>query len=245
MKRMRRYGRKRSYSRWRKRLFANRVRRISYGIAEKKYFEGYFTPGSHTYTGTAPGDLNNANTVVPVNWNDSQCSLLNLIPFGTGQGERIGNMIFVRYIQLVILIVVDVADEPLIGGQCRYMVIHDKNHGGNNYPQPIMQYQSTAGTDKFVTWASLKNRDQLARFKTLLDVQHLTHQTSATTVSGSRQIVHYIPVNRRIRFTTEQAGTNLQTASNLPMDDIVFQMASNSANCCRCIVYSRVCFTDA
>lgn len=244
-KRTRRFGRRRSYGRRFRRSFIRRVRRIAGTIPEKKYWQYSFYNAAAAYQPYGTSDLT-ANANIRDFW--TMRSLIAGMPGGSGDGQRIGSKIFVKYVQLTIIL----NYQPLAAGAnsmatngcvCRYGVWLDRNHGLTaGVGGDIFELQSNPA----ITTVYLdKHRFTMGKYRTLLDKQHQMHyfQNQANGAgSGSMIYKHYIPINRQINFRS--IGTDMYDSSPLPIRDIVFGAASTHDGGCRLNGFVRICYTD-
>lgn len=228
--------------------FRRRVRRIAYSIAEKKYWQ-YTFAGTDTAVPVAYGtawlhplalnaDSVAKDTVVPR-------SLVNTIPLGNTSASRIGNKVFVEYIQLSMFVNFDVPAiaNPMLPNGCllRYGIYYDKQHGGNAAVLPNLFEPYTAATG--YNYGALRNFNTLGKYKTLRDKQIRMAYTSSTTGTGIPAIQEYIPIKRE--FTLSTAVTDSTTAANMIKNDLgIFVLCSHS-NMCYVRIMVRVCFRDA
>jgi len=252
---------RRSYRRrWNK-----RVRRIAFSIAEKKYLDICFNPNEgvvhSTFALCGTGQLG-------IQWADNQVSLLGTMGQGAAEGERIGNRIFVKYVQLQLFFEmlpdkdgngID-ADTAGLGLYCRYMLLHDKQPGGTAIPRATMSTTFGQGGTNIpnATVSAFKAFNTLRRYKTLLDKQHQRAITSmaydtatpfklnAASTTGAIVIQHYIPVNKQYTFTQIGSATDMKAAAAVMQDgDLLFQVCPSDDACCKCFVGLRICYRDA
>lgn len=244
--------------------FQRSVRRIAYSISEKKYWDYLFnvTTGVNQATWAAMSTTNLSN-----DW-ANQVSLLATMPQGNAEGQRIGNRIHVKYIQMSMFFRMDpnagstgVGNNAKLQGMfCRYMLLLDKQPGGTALPRTVMSTGPgvpVAGLNVIggaTSW--FKEFNMLRRFKTLLDAQHqrgITSRitgddTTATqpTMTGTKVIQHYIKIGRTFTFTGVGSATDMKTAGSVMQDgDLLLQVCPSEAACCACFVSLRVCYTDA
>lgn len=178
--------------RMRRRTFTRRVRHIAFGIAEKKYWDYAFNPKDNLVVANLNGTSTNK---LAGSW-ANQGSLIACMPQGFAEGQRIGNQVIVKYIQLTILTQIAAtansgdqsvsADLAAFGGFCRYMVLYDRQAGvgsgaSGSYPKATMTSQGgtwsvlpAAGGAQSMIADSVAFRDYntLKRYKVLLDKQH-------------------------------------------------------------------------
>jgi len=202
LKRRRGKGRRTKRSR---KNFSRRVRRIVYSVAEKKYYEFAFNPAN----GTSCPDFSTVSSEKLAGGWGNQVSLLGAMPQGNGEGQRIGNKIRVKYVQLSTAFAM--INQPNAGGTagttttqasnlmgmfCRYMVLLDRQPGGTPCPRQNMNASDTltfntgtgaAANNIAISGDPLNFRDfnLLKRFKVKMDKQHNSFTTSTgTTPSG-------------------------------------------------------------
>lgn len=241
--------------------FRRAVRRVNYSIAEVKYFEGVVNPVS--------GSIKSTWSLLPASfltadWNN-QFSLLGCIQQGTNVGQRIGNKIHVKYVQLSILfsftnnpssVATITPTSALFGMFCRYMVMLDKSPSRATLPFNYMSTGFGAGAAYgFTSCLQLTFRDfnQLKTSKVLLDMQHKNHNTSSAPVAangvssttGIQVVQHFIKVNRDFTYDSVQSATDA-VASHAGMrdGDVVFQVCPSDTGCCQVGVQFRVAYTD-
>ena len=148
--------------------FSRRVRRISYGIAERKYNDYSMGADASTYNAPLVTDPGSAEAKVSNRW--LWLNLLGNITQGVGQGQRIGNKIFVRYVQLSLNFQYSDAGTGMgvNGCRCRYIAAIDRQHGG----------EAALGTGYFINGSStlplvnmnvnaFRSARTLGKFKTL------------------------------------------------------------------------------
>lgn len=249
-KRMRRFGgRRRRYSR---RSFRRRVRRIAYGIAEKKYFEyqlrGGTNPLSFVITDPVAKPIRSVAGFV-VNTTPTPRSLINMIGQGLSSADRIGNKIFVEYIQLSIFVEMDTAlgagvpegTMRLNGCTMRYGVYYDKQAGGTN--APLTRLYTGVGGGGW-SYGDFRDNDTLGKYKTLRDKQvRIAYTDTGAAGSGIPAIQEYIPIKRE--FTLTQQGVDASSTVNMVRNDVGFVLSCNHDANCYAWVAVRVCFRDA
>lgn len=225
--------------------FSRRVRRISYGIAERKYCDYSMGADAIAYYPPLGSNPGSAEAKVSNQW--KFLNLLGNITQGVGQGQRIGNKIFVRYIQLNLNFQYDEASAGMgvNGCRCRYVAAIDRQHGS----------LATIGNGFFVTGSStaplvdlnvnaFRSSNTLGKFKTLLDKQHVLSYTGSAFASGVATVQHYIPIFREFQMTYEDSVTPT-SAANFPKNALFFGSCSNHTAMCGLTIDVRVCFTDA
>lgn len=203
-----------------------------YGVAEKKYLDYAFNPAD----GSLKADFTTVGTTKLATGWGNQVSLLSCMQQGNGEGQRIGNKIRVKYVQLSTAFAminqssdagqVTSQGSSLMGMFCRYMVLLDRQPGGTSCPrnnmQPVDQltFQTVttgAGTNVIgIHGSALAFRDfnMLKRFKVKLDKQHNAWNTNGPTTvtggvggtTGARIEQHYIPMKNR-EFTFTSVGS--------------------------------------
>lgn len=230
------------------------VRRIVYNLAETKYWESPMmsiinSSGSpHIISSVIP----TANAgYVPQAF--IGCSLLNMIAQGTAVNQRIGNRIMVKYIQLTVA--VGYSPELNTGScTCRYVLVQDKSNAGDVAPATSIWSDGpvlAAGVGE-PTVSSLKNFNNLKRFRFRLDRQHITQSFSnnpeATTPWSAIQ--HYVKIGRVIQYQGQNASpdadANFRTNNTLVGSDAFnFYVAGSHPLCCGIKFRWRVAFKDA
>lgn len=244
----RRFKRSRRSRRRYGRAFSRRVRKIAYGIQEKKFYEYWFN-AQQTLAYSAPS-ASLSNIPIGLDWMGG--SLINTIQVGTANDQRIGHKIHVKYIQLNIFVAPDQTDANHIknGMACRYMVLRDRNAAGQTMPRQITQSQLVPGIvaqHRDLIFGAFRHRDVLGRYKVLCDEQHLASYTSSTSTTGTRVVQKFIKVNRTFNFTSQAPGPvpDMKETSNMNQGDLLFIACANMVDCCSMRVGVRVCFTDA
>lgn len=222
-----------------KKSLAPRVKRITYSVLEKKNAENIFNMNTSTSLATASLDS--------TTW--KIYSITNQISQGTTSASRMGNKIFVKYIQLSINFVND-GDNNLNGSTCRYGVWIDKNKAATH---PSATDMFASGTDSATpAYNSCKNFVNRTRFQTKLDRAHL-FVTTARSGSTSTDftflpggvVQHYIPINKWVSYNGT-GSTFLHTNSdNMAGNNIILAICASAANCCVVNVFYRVVFFDA
>jgi len=224
--------------------FRRNVRRIAFGIAEKKYYDYWINPVNNvvytSYTGAVATQLSQT-------WTGA--SIVCTIPQGFSQGERIGNKIFLKYIQMSMYFAADPDEVDMVvnGTVCRYMVLMNKNCGKvAASASDVFSSDATAGK---ASYGALRNFNTLSKYKVMLDRQHTMTVTSinaadatANATTGAACVIHYIPVNKL--FTFDSAVTS-RTSANCPLTDIQLFACANVDTCCALKIKLRLCYTDA
>lgn len=200
-------------------------------MAEKKFFD---------IQNINPVDGTNAPTqFADTNW--YFISFVNAIAQGFDASTRVGNKIFVRYVQVTISFVSD-SDLCINGNWIRYVVVHNKDTNGtlvtgaDLFSPSFAQYSNTA----------LRNYTTMNKYRILLDRQFAittmaySGTTNVTNPCGVTQ--HYIPVNKQIDFRT--SGTNPLSAANLISNDIDIGFCAAVKDCCSAKVSLRVVYND-
>lgn len=262
----RRY-RKRS-RRYRRRGKMGRIMRTlgSIRAPEKKYFDLWFNPRTGLRY-AAPYAVNQTDSsVVRLNTTWNTVSLLTLLGQGFSDTQRIGNEVFVKYVQLAVYVTtiasLDHTADPdtnniiaANGMLCRYNLMKVKTNNfdlGNNYMDSVAP---TGTGPNIFNVGQFKSISIMRNYKTLLDAQHQAHVTQFSVAteptpsfwtSGTRVIQHFLKVNRRARFGTDRSGsTTMNDSSNLSTLDLRFGACANINDCCDMQVHARICFTDA
>lgn len=193
-------------------------------------------PESKFYDGSSTG--NN----VAATW--GYTSFLKSIIQGAALGTiptanfRIGNKIFVKFIEVVIQMNPTVTAAQTTGAGCRTAIIHVREANGTT---PV-------GTDVFLSNAitSLRNSTKLPAYGVLrdsVDVFVPTAATAANTVVAVAPLIvkrMRIPVNKTISYS----GSN-GTSADLLTDDYGLMCIANTATTCTMDVYWKVVFTDS
>lgn len=260
----RNYRRRRNYS-------FKRIRNIAFSIAEKKYWQFCFNPNEALLSA---GLSSLGTNQMALNWFGNQVTLLGNMPQGPAEGQRIGNRIFVKYIQLQIFfeMLPDATgagidgDTSLYGMFCRYMVLLDKQPGGTPIPRINMDTSFGGGGANVpaATVSAFRDFNVLRRFKVLLDKQHQRCVTAAAwkntiagggtdtapklvgTMSGTIVLQHYIPVNKQFTYTAVGSATDMKAAGAVMQDgDLIYQSCPSDSACCKNYVAVRVCYRDA
>jgi len=224
------------YNVYKPRQFAQSVRRITYSIPEKKCYQvgAWNVMAATTDTPTDAGG-SGAATQMDAAWHFF--SLVNSIQQGTSVDKRIGNQIFIRYIQFSLLFEGD-GDSLVNGMICRYCVIRNNEANGAIQGATAVFANGPTGT---ATFASIRRYDTKQKYTTLLDKQHATVNTTATTHNPNGIVHGYVGINRKLNYT---GTTNDAAAGNLLEQDYFFAICASVANCCKTHIYWRVVFND-
>lgn len=213
------------------------MRRVAYGIAEKKAAD--FGPLNFQTIADDYGPLTGSG------W--YQFSLINAIRLGTGSDQRIGREVFIRYILVSLDFTTDGAPDLLNGATCRYAVVHDKSCNGAAFNYAEMWDKGAGTTAATIGFSAVRNYTNMSKYGLLLDRAHNIVQTSGTgataTASARGVIQHMIPINRKVRFDSD--GSSLTLADNLINDNYVIAVCPSIVNCCIARVFWRVVFNDA
>jgi len=247
---------RRTFRRRTQRGFRRRVRRIAFGIAEKKYLDYWF--GFNLNNGAAAQyeemPLPNNVTSEPMcrlPQEFTPVSLVQMIQQGFTRGTRVGNRIALDYIQLVISIAFDgstfAADENMNGCVCRYQLIKPKGTPGTVAVSP---YVSNVFRNSV---QAMKDPDQMRTRKTSLDRQVRMAVTSTsvggTALSGTGVpvIQHFIKMRgRQVQFNAVAAlNQNMRQCANITDGDVWFQACAENPGMCYMAVGVRVCYRDA
>lgn len=241
---------RRMLGRFRRRVFRSNIRRIVYGVAINKYYE--------TFIDVSNGSLYAKSSLVTGAFNNltaatfSGCSLINAIPQGYAQGQRVGEKITIKYIQLALYfnnsMATTVTNVKQDGMFCRYGVFLDKR-ASNTTAKPIwdgvLWDTQTSATGTALFPFAFKNFDTLSRFKTLVDGQHrstlMTSDATNPSLSGTGIVQHFIRLNKR--FTYSKVSTNT-TGDAMYDQDVWIQAIPSAATCCALGIAVRVCFND-
>jgi len=164
-------------------------------------------------------------------------SLLNPIAIGNTASTRVGNNIYVRYIQVSISFVGD-AVANANGMTCRYMAL--KTHA-NGAAVPAAAQLYNIGPLGTVAFQSLRNWDTNNRYRTVFDRQHHVTNTTTTTNTSNGVVQCFIPVYQKIQYT---GATVDCSGSNLMTNDVLLAMCSSVTNCCTISISWRVIFND-
>lgn len=246
---------RRFLSRFKRRHFRARVRRIVFGVAIPKYFEQIIdcTGTGQSFANTAGVAAGAPGTIAKGTFNG--CSLINNLNQGFAQGQRAGDKIMIKYIQCAVYFNTQSGATPLAAKQdgmnCRYAIFQDKRASSQtvaNKPIWDKKMWTTVGTSGYAAGLypfAFKDYDNLSRFKTLIDAQHRvslsTSDSANPATSGTGVIMHFIKVNRMTTFS--KVGTDLSGDAVLD-NDYVVQCISNVDGCCSMLMAVRVCFTD-
>ena len=228
---------------WSKKRFTRAVRKIAYTIPEKKCLDiTRWNPGEAINYAT-PADPSTAGALkLSTAWH--MLCFHNCIQIGTGMTNRIGNKIFLRYIQFSLALQGD-TDILLNAQTCRWVVFHDKANTGT-----LPAGSDVFGNDPILGTAgigSLKNYNNAHRFQILMDQQHkvqtLIVESAAAAANSGTPVMHfYVPVFKEITFKT--ANNDLST-NNCTSDAWCFGITSSVANCCLASLSFRCVFNDA
>lgn len=224
------------YSTWKPRKFAANVRRITYSIPEKKCFQAGAWNVMSAVTDT-PADGGGAGTSTQMDASWHFFSLVNSIQQGVALEQRVGNQIYLRYIQFSILFEGD-GDSLTNGMICRYCVIRTNEANGVMPGATAVFANGPTGT---ATFASLRRYDTKNKYTTLLDKQHATVNTTATTHNPNGVIHGYVGINRKLNYT---GTTNNAAGGNLLEQDYFFAICASVASCCKAHLYWRVVYND-
>jgi len=225
------------------------VRNIVFKLAETKYFE---SPLMYVAGGFVIPAVSGVPPPVEQHW--SRCALLNMIGQGVSVNQRIGNRIMVKYVQLSIGFAQNAMTTDNAAGTCRYLVVHDKAAnkslaaGSDVFGlQLIVDDDISASTGAGMS--SLKNFNNLKRFRFKLDRQHVTTSYAAAVAQSTPQTViqHYIPIGRTFQFDIDASADPVHFRDNsaLVADALNFMIAASSDSCCAMLLRFRVAFKDA
>lgn len=255
----RRYSRRgRRSKRTRRMPLMRSLRRYGISAPEKKYYEYWFNPALGTHI-TAPASFNGDESVgaydIGTAWRT--VSLLKNIPVGFSDGQRVGNEILVRYIQLAVFVSnfpnlpANAAVMGASGMICRYSVQRIRaNNGNQSGATNFINDVTPTGTGPNVFNVGLfKRTANLRTHKTMLDAQHQSHTFGVVgddrTTSGTRCIQHYLKVGRRVRYKADySADPDMLDNSNMVTNDVLFAACANMSSCCVMQVRVRVCYQD-
>lgn len=230
-------------SRYQKKSFTNAVRRIAYTIPEKKYYIVSNWNPANAGNYATPADPTTASAT-KMDAAFHLFSFLNGIPQGVLGNQRIGNDIYVRYVQIGVYFEQD-GDHLMNAHTMRYGVLMD-NDAAQQMPTAVNVFGT--GAQGTVAFDAFRNTVTLRKYRTLLDRQHKTVQTvggataAERATTGNAVIQHYIPVNKRFHMgnaTTDMLGGNMIN------QQLLFYICSSVADCCTAKVIFRVCFNDA
>lgn len=244
-KRSRRYG-GRSRRRMR-RSFGRRVRRIAYSISEKKYYEYILHGDGGTVlpiTTEIPDDIRD-NLLYHCATFAAPQGLIHHIPKGYEQGQRIGDKIFVEYIQFTITVqFANPAAASSMGNTgciMRYGVYLDRAHSQAVTPAPDL-FTNFGGA--LHGSGAMRSIATLGRYKTLRDKQIRVAYNSLDTATGIPVLQEYIPIKREFRFKGSNPASSLDS-SNMPMANLAFNAMCNHTDSCYYWLAVRVCYRDA
>lgn len=227
-----------------KKMFRRRVRRIAMTIAEKKYYEWICAPGEYVPSSTTPpADMSSEGDKWKLFVGGLPRSLINTMPNGFGQGQRIGNKIFVEYVQLSFIYHFLPPENPTMsvnGCLARYGVYIDKKAGGQATPGNGL-LSILPGV--YYPQASMRAYQTLGRYKTLLDRQTRISYPAAQGGSGIPAIQHYIPIKRTFNLTS--AGSNNRVTANMIENDLIMNWNCSHPDACYAFCLVRVCYRDA
>lgn len=189
-------------------------------------------------------NVDNGNTYDSVDF--KSYSFLNAIILGTDRDNRIGRSIYVRYVQLTIDFQTD-NDVERNGVACRYAIVLDRAAAGVvPAASAIWSSMNPMQTPGIVGTASLRNFDNMNRFRVLLDKQHTMTYVSQGTINATtsrRVIQHYIPIHRVFQYVSSSGDRT--TAAALGKEDLRLWICPSSTNCCIIRVGMRTVFNDA
>jgi len=213
-------AKKKTYrKKWTPKTSAVRVKRIVSNMAEKKFLDGSFSAGgSNLFVFTSL--LTQTN-----------------IPQGTSANNRIGNKIFVHYIDVNILMTAIVANMPVNGVICRNGFYKNKDPRGT----------LPASADVFVSNAVASSRATPKQTSVTLygDAQSTMVVTGvngvAVVAAGPPMIRRYrLKVNRQIEY-----GSNVGSISDMWKEDWGFYTICGVLNAMSVEVNYKVVFSDA
>lgn len=256
----RRYRPRRSFRRGRRLGNSGyKIRRVVRSIAEKKYNDYLIRWNDATplRTDTFNWPMTMATYAVSNAWR--WMTLTSLLKYGTGLDQRVGNKIFLKYVQLSLMFNYAGTEGPAgnmhvmarNGMLCRYIVARDKLCNNGQPPGAgLMQESTPALSADPRNVFTFRAPNQLAKYKILLDRQMKAAVTSmpdaanpemATT--GQQVIQHYIPINRTIRYATDG---NDSLTSTLPLvgPDIIIGVVGSIDLCCMLQIRVRLCYQD-
>lgn len=248
---------RRSSGRFRRRFrrsFGRRVRRIAYSIAEKKYYQYALYGGTSGATFPITTAVSNPMTstgTYEVSYGATPRSLVNTIPLGFSDGQRIGNKVFVEYVQLSFYVQFGAPEADAMGGSMavngcvmRYGLYYDKQAGGGATPL-IGLYEPMGGSSQW-TYGAFRGKSTLGKYKTLRDKQiRVAYSSTAATAGGSGipAVQEYIPIKRTFSFASASTDTTL--SNNMLRNDLALVVSCNHNTSCYIWIGVRVCYRDA
>lgn len=213
---------KRSYAR-RKRSFAKkttvaRVRRVVYGMAEKKWFEGA------------------SSNIMPATW--GSVSFLNGLNQGNGAQQRIGNKILVHKIIITINLRPNGAvNTSQNGSVCRVAVYHNKECKGS-LPGASPEIMDT---DSIIANRYIPKLPQYTLLSDKTATMVVTSNNAGAMFSAAGQTVYRICLypKQRIDFTATGGGM-----ADILKHDFGLHYIADTATCCNISWRSQVIFSD-
>lgn len=212
------------------------VRKIQYSVAEEKFVDfSRLNPITGTVVGTKMGFET---------W--YFMSLINAVPQGNTESQRIGNKIYVKYIDVSVFWFTDGTVDLPNGATIRMVVVRNKDTNATIVTETDLfsaTDPNTGGTDT----RALRNFKTMSKYTMLKDVCHDIQQNTdgvnplnTYTPSGCTQF--RIPVSKRITYIT--IASDVKLASALLSDDYDIGFCTDTNNNIQVGVSWRVVFTD-
>lgn len=235
------YARKQVQKAYARKFYKN-VRRIAYSIPEKKYHQVSRYNVAQAIT-NAPGFPTVDDATKMTVW--TVTDPLNAIEVGTASDNRIGNKIYVRYVQVSVEMTMD-GDHLLNASTARMCAFW--NRMANNVNTAAADLW-TPSTSSIVNQGSLRNVESFSQYTMLLDRQHKTvmtvgHATDPTlrATTGCGVIQFYIPIFKVVEYNNTIIDCS---SSNMKGPTLLLCFFNSVSDCCIIKVGWRVCFTDA
>lgn len=195
-------------------------------MAEKKFKEFQYSAWN---TGATPG--------VTTAW--QFVSLINGVPVGTGENERIGGRIFVRHIDCVFSVKNVKTTAMTSGSFCRVIAVHNKATNASIIANTDFAIGPTGAIDVYSDLL-FKLRP---KYTMLADRVHEMVTFSATNGGPQTRWTMRIPVNKQIQYISSSGVAT--TSVNLPKDDYNIGVCATEDQCCEIKIFWRVVYNDA
>lgn len=171
-------------------------------------------------------------------------SMVSAIAQGVESNMRIGNRIFVKYIDIVLYFEQDGSPRQN-GHSVRYVVVHNKDTAGTIVTGAAL-FNSGGAESTTSQYDALKLWAKRMQFSLLVDKQHTTFTTTQAAGVGTHTpngIIQFrVPINKQVNYSTVQASTLVST--NLVNNDFNIGVCSQGDACCTPRVSWRVVFAD-
>lgn len=220
------YGRKRAVSRKRS-AFRKRAAKVS--VPRLRRIIGYQPEVKF---------LDTTISYSPISTSFQITGMLGPIVQGATANTRVGNRIFLRWMEVTVMCEpIAGATFPISGMLCRFGVVHAKEVNNTNMNVSQIWYDAAL-------YPSARNSTHLPKYRIVRDMTHSMVPTAVnagtTTGAGPFHMTRWrIPVNKTIVYSTSGSAGSL----DLVKDDFGF-FSAGSATGCNCVARVKLCFND-